>query len=668
MSRPQIAIVSREIHPFGGGIGTYAACLSRFLADQAEVTVFVSSLREEQMSEPRYREQSLLDSRVNVVFVEEPTDQAGYFGILHRYSANVLRALRREYGRRGPDMVEFQDYLGEGAVTVQARTTREPFLADTEVSVRLNTTGELCELLDGYMDRGEWAVQTVALERYSLRFADRLLYGGGDIYGLYGRMYGARNLAPGHLLRQPLGPDGPIPRSPPGAPPGDGPLKLIYLGRLERRKGVADLVRALSWTYAEAELTMVGGDTETAPLGTSMRWLLDQGAERGMTDYVEAAVNPVRFVEHVPRAELPALIDAHHAAVIPSLWECWPAVGLEVLSRNRPLIATPVGGLVEMAQAGRSGWLTTGGDQGRGLATTIERLAGDRASLDELIAGNGPRSVHDELCDPDDVREWYARSRPGARPGRATERRSAAALPLVSAIVPYYHLPAFVEDAVQSLLDQTYPRIEIVVVNDGSFDFADRIVGRLVARQLCRVVTQANSGLGAARNLGIRASRGRYILLLDADNMFEPSFVERAVSVLEDDPTVAYAGSWTRYVDQRGVSFHGADIGYQPLSNSSELMLRRNVAGDAAALVRRAIYDRGFWYSEELTSYEDWDFYERLRRAGHYGHCIPERLMRYRVRDQSMLRDVALQESARLDGELIAHREASEVEWVSPNV
>jgi glycosyltransferase involved in cell wall biosynthesis len=235
-------------------------------------------------------------------------------------------------------------------------------------------------------------------------------------------------------------------------------------------------------------------------------------------------------------------------------------------------------------------------------------------------------------------------------------------------VVPYFRMSAFIEDAVDSLLSQTYSPIEIIIVNDGSFGLDDRILGRLAADRSVRVATQPNSGLGAARNFGVRISRGRFIAFLDADNVFEPGFIDRAVDVLAADSDVAYVGCWSRYVDERGDPLRGSGIGYQPLSNASELLLRANVAGDAGALVRRSIYDRGFWYSEELTSYEDWDFYERLRRFGLYGHCIPERLMRYRVRDQSMLREVGLQESIRLNGELIAHRESSEVRWMSPNV
>ena len=109
--------------------------------------------------------------------------------------------------------------------------------------------------------------------------------------------------------------------------------------------------------------------------------------------------------------------------------------------------------------------------------------------------------------------------------------------PLVSAIVPYYRAARYVRDTIDSLLAQTYSRIEIVIVNDGSFEGEDWILADYRAPS-GRVVTQMNQGLGAERNFGIQQSSGRYVFPLDADNCAEPEFVARAVD-LGDRPEVA---------------------------------------------------------------------------------------------------------------------------------
>ena len=98
------------------------------------------------------------------------------------------------------------------------------------------------------------------------------------------------------------------------------------MGRLERRKGVQDLVRAMAELCENATRPLVGGDTDTAPLGTPMSWLLkeavrgDDGSSR---------------IHHLKRADLPALIDRHHALAVPSNCKCWPAVALRALARPR---------------------------------------------------------------------------------------------------------------------------------------------------------------------------------------------------------------------------------------------------------------------------------------------------------------------------------------------
>ncbi len=82
-------------------------------------------------------------------------------------------------------------------------------------------------------------------------------------------------------------------------------------------------------------------------------------------------------------------------------------------------------------------------------------------------------------------------------------------------------------------------------------------------------------------------------------------------------------------------------------------------------MIRRRIFDAGFHYSPELTSLEDWAFYRRLARAGHFGLVIPERLIRYRVRADSMQAEFAQPRRLRLEGEIAALLREQEMEWTA---
>ena len=119
---------------------------------------------------------------------------------------------------------------------------------------------------------------------------------------------------------------------------------MLYVGRLERRKGVQNLVRAATaLPGADWSLTMVGGDTPTAPLGQSMREQLE----------LMIADDPrIRLLDRVPREHLRGLYAGADVCISPSLWECWPNTVLEAFEQNRPVLATPVGGHLGMVGRG----------------------------------------------------------------------------------------------------------------------------------------------------------------------------------------------------------------------------------------------------------------------------------------------------------------------------
>ena len=655
----RVALVSRELYPLGGGgIGQFVAAAARLLSTVAEVTIFTTSLFEETYERLRAeRDPRLLGEQVRIVFVSEPTveEAAAWYHVMHCYGARVLASLKECYPDGGPDLIEFPDFLGEGFVVLQAAEALDPFLADTRLCVRVHTTAEICEVLDGYYKRDLPSEALHEMERYALAHCDRLIWQGGDVLGTYRRFYGAGALAPAMRIRYPYA--GPAHEdSSDDAFAVEGPLRMLYAGRIERRKGVHNLIRAITGIDRDDfRLTLIGGDTETAPLGLSMRRQLELAiADDGR----------IELREPVNRAVVARTIREHHLVVIPSLWECWPYAALEPLHLNRPVLATPVGGLVELVAPGHSGWLAAGADH-VALEQALESLLGSAGELEELVRGRSPLARGRELSDEREILDRYQAlvRAPLRRPGRPRPPRAPA--PLVSAIIPYYRAARYVGEAVQSLISQTYPRLELVLVNDGSFEEQDWIVAELAAHLPVTVVTQMNQGLGAARNFGVLQSRGRYVFPLDCDNIAEPEFVTRCVEILERRPDVVYVTSWSRYIDDDGTPLAGPSVGYQPLGNDAALVARENVAGDAAAVIRRRIFDAGFRYSEELTSFEDWALYRQLRDAGHFGAVIPERLIRYRVRPDSMQAEFAHPRRERLEGEIEALIRENEVRWTS---
>ena len=107
--------------------------------------------------------------------------------------------------------------------------------------------------------------------------------------------------------------------------------------------------------------------------------------------------------------------------------------------------------------------------------------------------------------------------------------------PLVSVIIPMYNSEKFVEDTVKSALAQTWPSIEIIIIDDGSIDQSVEIVKRFDPSLNIQLIVQENSGACAARNAGFRASRGEYIQYLDADDLLSPTKISEQMDVLLSD-------------------------------------------------------------------------------------------------------------------------------------
>ncbi|MBI5311024.1 MAG: glycosyltransferase [Actinobacteria bacterium] len=652
---PRLVFVSRSIDvATGGGIGAYVTAQARLLSRYCDVTVIAPEAAAGKLTE------AFADTpRVEAIAVPPMPPEAAetFFGAAHAWSAAAWRAIERRFAPgEPPDYIEFPDFGGEGAVTVQARRTADALLSDTVVGVRAYTTAEMVAVLNGRLERSPEAVGTYEVERLALAGADFFVHAGGDVAATYERFYGPEALAPPRLVRHPteLAPVALGEGS--QREPGDD-LRLLYLGRLERRKGVADLISALAGSPLTGwRLTLAGADTATGPAGASMEEVLR----------LAAADDPrIEFRPPVPHSEVGELIGAHDAVIVPSLWECWPNVGLEALARNRPLLATPVGGLEEMAREGHGGMLAASGGAG-GVADLVERAVNARGTLRELIREVAPRRHFETLAADDTVAEQYDELIRGPRRHvfRVPARKRG---PLVSVVVPYYRLERFVEQTVRSVFDQPYRPIEVIVVNDGSFRAKDLLLFDLAERYPIKLLTKLNAGLGAARNSGIAQARGKYVLPLDADNMLEPGFIERAVGVLESRADVAFVSAWVRFVDEQNAPLH-APVGLQPLGNQATALEAVNMASDAVAVIRRSLFDEGFAYDEELISFEDWSFYRGLRAAGRIGQVIPERLIRYRVRSDSMLRTDGTPNFELLEEAMLAIDRDGEMRWTSQAV
>ena len=198
--------------------------------------------------------------------------------------------------------------------------------------------------------------------------------------------------------------------------------------------------------------------------------------------------------------------------------------------------------------------------------------------------------------------------------------------PLVSVIIPTYNGACFLAQTIESVLAQTYPSLEVLVVDDGSTDATWAITAGYGPR--VRYVRQANAGTAAARNRGVAEARGQYIALLDHDDLWLPHKLERQLPVFADDPAigVVFAGIEffrTRTGEVTAQYFPGLELGPHDL-------LAHRVLPIQTVVFRRSALDAVGPFDVGLRGTDDWDLGIRLstqfRMVG-----VPETLARVRL-------------------------------------
>lgn len=585
--------------------------LAGFLAADHEVTLVTSSQHAGALPPAA--------PGVRRVAASEPDHVVGGFACPHHaYSAAVLTAIEAAYGDGpGPDLLEAPDFTAESFVALQAARTGHELLARTRFVVRLRGTLEVALLHNDVWPRDEQEelLAVYAMERELLARADRLVHAGGDTLAACARYYGEHALAPATRVRLPLPalarPAPFVPRAP-GAP-----LRLLYAGRLERRKGVLELAEAiLRLPSASVRLTLVGADTTSAPLGRSMRSTIETMA--GGDDRIE--LHDAR-----PRAELHALMAEHDVVVLPSRFEWWANVAVEAMHAGVPVLATPVGGFTEQILHGETGWLTEGTGP-RALSEAIARLADDPAAVDAMRASGAPQRHLARLTDPGEISSGYDELL--AAPLRRRSAPLPAAMPRITAVIPAHDAGDMIADAVDSFFDQAGDSGDVIVVEGGSGPASIEALDRLRRKPRVTVLHQRQGGPAAARNLGVETAEGDYVLLLDADDVLERGYLHRTLSALACDPGLSYATTWVRMEYADGIADPTRLTAWCPLGAGAGVIESRNVVGGPCTLFPRRVFSElGYRYTEANPLNDDRELLQQLWRDGLPGAVVPAQLM-----------------------------------------
>jgi glycosyltransferase involved in cell wall biosynthesis len=195
---------------------------------------------------------------------------------------------------------------------------------------------------------------------------------------------------------------------------------------------------------------------------------------------------------------------------------------------------------------------------------------------------------------------------------------------LVSVIIPCFNDGKYIDEAVDCILNQTYKNQEIIIVNDGSTDPVT--ISKLKSwegQENIIVIHQANTGPVGARNSAIEISKGEYVLPLDADDYFDTSYVEKAVSILDNESKIGVVTCFIK-------CFGDSQAIYTPQGGTVEnFILRPNACGNS--MFRKACWQQCGGYNPSMKNgYEDWDLWLGITKNGWKVKVIPEELFFYR--------------------------------------
>lgn len=211
-----------------------------------------------------------------------------------------------------------------------------------------------------------------------------------------------------------------------------------------------------------------------------------------------------------------------------------------------------------------------------------------------------------------------------------------SSFPLVSVIIPTYNRAKLLQQTVESVLAQTYPNVEVIVVDDGSTDETSEMLKGYGERIV--YIHQHNKGGTASRNTGIRVAKGEYLSFLDHDDLLLPTKIQRQMDILNARPEVGLVHCGYYRMDKDG---HYIDIvNFLPEGDVRPVIVYGCFCWSGGPLIRRECIEKVGEFDESVWS-SDADMWLKIAIAGYHFGCVQEPVGAYRILPDSAMADVA---------------------------
>lgn len=201
-------------------------------------------------------------------------------------------------------------------------------------------------------------------------------------------------------------------------------------------------------------------------------------------------------------------------------------------------------------------------------------------------------------------------------------------VPKISVLLPVYNAERFIDEAIKSILEQTYTNFELLILNDGSTDNTSALIESYRLDSRIQVIEHENMGLVGTLNKGLSLAKGLYIARMDADDIAHHTRFEKQIDYLENNPEVAVLGTAINLIDEDGLFIRTICHPSRPKLDSA--MLSGNFLAHPTAMIRACALESISGYRNAFLQAEDYDLWLRLKSQGYILDNLKEVLLDYR--------------------------------------
>src|SRR3990172_6974241 len=646
-----------EVSPIfpNGGIGTFVFEVSHLLAASGEwdVDILTDTSYSATIMQDDFRKAETVFKQAGVRLIDLYRDERIKPGW---ESPDVIRAERyhahvtKLHSERHYHLIEFPDWRAPGFFVVRHKKTTKSF-GNTLLVVRLHSsTKDVWDWQDGYFSNKN-DLYCHFMEEYVKKYSDIvmsptefLLRPVRQTQLVFEKLL-FRDGYPISSNYQPHQKDIHHDRR-------SDPITVACVSRLELRKGqdiLANAIRHLS------ESNSLDNNVQFVFCGKDNMGLV---RERWMSQSIKQILKGVKnwkIIKPKSRQDLMNWLATEvDICVVPSRVDNYPNVVMEASGAGCYVIASDSGGIPEIFEDYEiAGALFPPGDilaLEREIRKAIQYLKsnpGIRVHIAEEFEKSRQKKANQTIAKYDEIIELGKKHLASSTIESAT--------PCVSIIIPFYNAHKYARDAIESAFTSEYPDFEVILINDGSdnpksLEFLKEIESEFPK---LKIIHKSKGGLGDARNAGLEAATGEFIVPLDTDNMLLPNMLSSCSRVLTEHQNLAYITTYFECLREED----GARLPLQlspiprPLGTVDGLILLEPTPGYAPAMLRLSALKSVGGYASGIYCMEDWDLWLTFHEKGMEGDVLPEVHYIHRLRSDGIsnslnaLNDIRLKQS-----------------------